>query len=375
MAEDYYRILDIPRNAGDQEIKSAFRKLALKYHPDRNPGNKEAEIKFKELNEAYAVLSKPDKRRIYDQYGREGLRGSGFSGFQDVDLGDIFGDIFENFFTGSSARSRGSRARRGGDLKVFADISLEDAFNGTRTEISFSRMETCSVCKGSGVRPGTGTETCRTCRGAGRVQYAQGFFSFTQTCPDCGGKGEVISSPCKNCDGIGRERKEVRLNIKIPQGVDDGTILRVPRAGDAGLRRGESGNLYVQVRMKHHSHFERDGTDLIYFANINVAEAALGATVKIPLIEGGKTDFNIPSGTQYGSVFRIKNKGMCAPGSRKRGDLLVNVRVEVPRSLTRKEKTLFRELYASFSGKESETSGKSSGEEGFFKKILGFMFF
>ncbi|MCK5356750.1 MAG: molecular chaperone DnaJ, partial [Elusimicrobiales bacterium] len=259
---DYYRLLGVPRNANDAELKSSFRKQALKYHPDRNPGNEDAEVKFKELNEAYSVLSDSKKRNIYDQYGEEGLKGAGagagaggFGGFQNVDLGDIFGDIFGGFGFGGGSSGR-SRSRKGGDLKHDVEIPLEEAFNGSRASVSFERTELCSLCHGSGAKPKTGLKKCSTCQGSGRVQYAQGFFSFAQTCPDCHGQGEVITSPCAQCHGSGHERKKATVNIKIPPGINDGTLMRVSRAGDAGTRGGDSGDLYVQIYIKHHSRFE-----------------------------------------------------------------------------------------------------------------------
>ncbi len=366
---DYYRILGIPRNATEAEIKSAFRKLALKYHPDRNPGNKEAEIKFKEVNEAYAVLSKPDKRRIYDQYGYEGLRNGGFSGFEDIDLGDIFGDIFDNFFGGSVWGERRRKSRRGGDLKESVEITLEDAFHGVKIPLKFSRAQTCSVCGGSGARPGSGRNTCPTCRGSGRVQYSQGFFSFSQTCPDCRGEGEVISSPCKQCRGGGREKKEVVLNIKIPPGVDNDSLLRVSGAGDAGIKGGRNGDLYVQVRIKHHPHFEREDADLVYVSSLNVAQATLGAEIKIPLIEGGKTVLSIPAGTQHGSVFRLPHKGMPVAGQKKRGDMLVRVRVEIPRKLSGRERQIFMDLLALW-GKDNGDAPEKKKKGGLFRKVF-----
>ena len=283
-SNDYYRTLGVARNAGPDEIKSAYRKLALKYHPDRNQGNKEAEATFKEINEAYEVLSTPEKRQIYDQFGSEGLKAGagrgpgGFGGFQGADLGDMFGDLFENLFAQGQGGGRGRpRSRRGADLKYEASITLEEAFTGVKLPVNFERTEVCQECDGTGARGKTGIKKCPTCRGSGRVQYSQGFFAFSQACPECGGQGEVISAPCKACGGAGRQKKNASINIKIPAGVEEGAVLRVSGGGDAGLRGGESGDLYIQVRLKHHPHFERDGRDLVYECQVALWQAALQA--------------------------------------------------------------------------------------------------
>ncbi|MCG2726301.1 MAG: molecular chaperone DnaJ [Elusimicrobia bacterium] len=374
-SNDYYRILGVPRNASDTELKSAFRNLALRYHPDRNHGNKEAEAKFKEINEAYNVLADSEKRSMYDQYGEEGLKGSGsgfsgFGGFQNMDLGDIFGDILGGFGFGGSGRASGrSRSRKGGDLKHDVKISLEEAFNGARVSVNFERTELCSLCRGTGAKPKTGFKKCSTCHGAGRVQYAQGFFSFAQTCPDCHGQGEVITSPCRQCHGVGTERRKASVNIKIPPGINDGTLMRVSRAGDAGVKGGDSGDLYVQVYIKHHSRFERVEDDLLYYVNLSIPQAVLGANVEVPTIESGNVSLNIPAGTQYGKVFRISNKGMPAMNGKKRGDMLVNVKIEIPTQLSSKQKELFKELSNSIDGEEKIVKKKKP--ESIFEKIRG----
>ncbi|MCX5786709.1 MAG: molecular chaperone DnaJ [Elusimicrobia bacterium] len=370
---DYYRLLGVARNAGPDEIKTAYRNLALKHHPDRNPGNKDSEGVFKEINEAYGVLSNVEKRRIYDQFGAEGLKAGrggagGFGGFQNADFGDIFGDIFDNFFE-QGGRSRSPRQRRGADLKYGTEITLEEAFNGVKVPVNFDRTEICEICGGTGAKPKTSLKKCPTCRGSGRVQYAQGFFSFSQTCPDCGGQGEVVSSPCRDCGGSGRKRKAASLNIKIPAGVEEGTVLRVSGAGDAGSRDGASGDLYIQVAIKHNTHFERQGSDLVYECPVSVAQAALGAEVEVPVIEGSRVKLRLPQGTQHGKVLRVHEKGMPAAGLKKRGDLLVRVKVEIPHDLTPKQRELFEALAASFG--ETPPPQHKEEEKSFFKKILG----
>ncbi|PKM98815.1 MAG: molecular chaperone DnaJ [Elusimicrobia bacterium HGW-Elusimicrobia-3] len=372
-SNDYYRILGVARNASSDEIKSAYRKLAMKHHPDRNQGNTESESVFKEINEAYEVLSAPEKRQVYDQYGAEGLKAGaggrgGFGGFQGADLGDMFGDLFENLFAQGGAGGHGRpRSRRGSDLKYEAEITLEEAFTGVKIPVNFDRTEVCGECDGTGARGRTGIKKCPTCRGSGRVQYSQGFFAFSQACPECGGQGEIISTPCKACGGAGRQKKSASINVKIPSGVEEGAVLRVSGGGDAGLKGGDSGDLYIQVRLKHHSHFERHGRDLVYECQVQVWQAALGGETDVPVIEGGRVKIKIPPGTQHGKVFRVHEQGMPGAGGKARGDLLVKVRLEVPHDLTPRQRELFEEL-AALAGHEAPEAGK---EKGFFKKILG----
>ncbi|MDD5208768.1 MAG: molecular chaperone DnaJ [Elusimicrobiales bacterium] len=373
-SNDYYRTLGVARNANPDEIKSAYRKLAMKHHPDRNPGNNDSEAAFKEINEAYEVLSTPEKRQVYDQYGAEGLKAGagagrgGFGGFQGADLGDMFGDLFENLFTQGQGGGRGKpRSRRGADLKEEAEITLEEAFTGVKVPLDLERTEVCQECDGTGARGKTGIRKCPACRGAGRVQYSQGFFSFSQACPECGGQGEVISTPCKTCEGAGRQKKRASINIKLPAGVEEGAVLRVSGGGDAGLRGGDSGDLYIQVRLKHHPHFERQGRDLVYVCQVAVWQAALGGEVEVPVIEGGRIKIKIPQGTQHGKVFRVHGQGMPTTSGKDRGDLLVQVKLEVPHELTPRQRELFEEL-AKIAGHEAPAEDK---EKGFFKKILG----
>ncbi len=370
---DYYRTLGVARNAGPDEIKSAYRKLALKYHPDRNQGNKEAEATFKEINEAYEVLSTPEKRQVYDQYGAEGLKAGaggagGFGGFQGADLGDMFGDMFENLFAQQGGGRGRPRSRRGADLKYEAEITLEEAFTGVKVPVNFERTEVCQECEGTGARGKTGIKKCPTCRGAGRVQYSQGFFAFSQACPDCGGQGEVITTPCKACGGAGRQKKNASINVKIPAGVEEGSVLRVSGGGDAGLKGGDSGDLYIQVRLKHHPHFERQGRDLVYDCPVELWQAALGGEAEVPVITGGRVKIKVPQGTQHGKVFRVHGQGMPVPGAKDHGDLLVRVKLAVPHELTPRQRELFEEL--------AKTAGhtpppQEEKDKGFFKKILG----
>ncbi|NLI09556.1 MAG: molecular chaperone DnaJ [Elusimicrobia bacterium] len=371
---DYYRTLGVPKNASDEEIKSAFRKLALKYHPDRNPGNKEAENKFKEINEAYEILSNPEKRKIYDAYGEDALKGAaggpggfsgGFGGFsQQGDFSDIFGDVFENFFGDQMGGRRSSSRRRGADLKYKAEISLEEAFNGAKIEIKYDKRSSCKTCGGSGAQSKSSVKKCPSCGGRGRVQYSQGFFSFTQTCPKCGGSGEIISSPCKDCGGLGIVKEKSSLNVKIPAGVEDGSVLRVSGAGDAGEKGSSPGDLYIEISVRHHPHFERDRQDLIYELPLDMADAALGCEAEVPVIDGGRIKIKVPEGVQFGKILRVSEKGMPYANSRKRGDLLVRVKVETPSHLTSEQKELLRKF------SESLKQQKEKENSSFFKKIF-----
>ncbi|MEF3279788.1 MAG: molecular chaperone DnaJ [Elusimicrobiota bacterium] len=368
--KDYYRILGVSRNASADEIKSAFRKLALKYHPDRNPDNKEAEAKFKEINEAYDVLSNPEKRKIYDEYGEEGLKGGfGSGGFSEgfESFNDIFGDVFESFFGDVSSKSR-SRARRGEDLKFDIEISLEEAFKGSKVDFEYERIDKCSKCNGSGAKDYSSVKRCPTCNGRGRVQYSQGFFAFTQTCPKCHGEGKIITDPCPQCHGNGVVNSKNKISVKIPPGVDNGSILRVREGGDIN-KYGEAGDLYLEVKIKHHHHFERDRHDLIYAANVDFFDAILGCEIDVPLIEGGSTRIKVPAGTQHGKNFRVAGKGMPIPNSKKRGDMLVNIRIRIPAHISAEQEDLLKKLRESFRN-EKENQNKNEGEGGFFKKIF-----
>ncbi|MFI5344882.1 MAG: molecular chaperone DnaJ [Elusimicrobiota bacterium] len=374
MAEDYYGLLGVARNATDAEIKSAYRKLAMKHHPDRNPGNKDAEETFRKVNGAYEALSDPKKRKLYDQYGEAGVNAGASSGFgrgqgfgPDVDINEAFGDLFENFFGGGGGRGGGGRRRAGGaDLKYEAELSLEDAFNGTQLPLKFGRAESCGTCHGSGAKPGTGAKRCTQCRGSGRVQLSQGFFSMAQTCPKCAGEGQVVEDPCKDCRGQGRVRREADLKIKIPPGIYDGATLRITGEGEGAPRGGEPGDLYVHIKVLGDPRFERREDDLLVTAGVDVATASLGGTAEVPTIDGEPVKVKIPSGVQAGAVFRVREKGMPKLHGRGRGDLLVTVRVDVPRDLTARQRELLEELRRSLHG---EDGGKA--DSGVFGRIFG----
>ncbi|MBC7364865.1 MAG: molecular chaperone DnaJ, partial [Candidatus Aminicenantes bacterium] len=327
MKKDYYEILGVSRQATPEEIKKAYRQAALKYHPDRNPGNKEAEEKFKEAAEAYSVLIDPEKRAIYDRYGHQGLQGQGYQGFSGFDssifqdfediLGNFFGFSFSDFF-GESV-SRRYRGRAGRDLVVEISISLEEAASGTEKNLKLSRNDHCPVCHGSGLRPGTQKSVCPTCRGRGQVRYQQGFFTITRTCSHCGGAGEIISTPCEECRGTGKVRTKKELRVKIPAGVDDGTRLRISGEGEAGDPGQPRGDLYVHISVEKHHFFEREGRDLYCEIPISFSQAALGARIAVPLLNGGYEVLKIPAGVQSGEVFKIKNAGLKEIGGHRVG--------------------------------------------------------
>jgi molecular chaperone DnaJ len=338
---DYYEVLGVPRNASEQEIKSAYRRLALKHHPDRNPGNREAEERFKEAAEAYGVLGDPEKRRRYDAYGHAGLgAGAGFDPTIFADFGDILGDLFG--FGDVFGRRRGPR--RGSDLRYNLDLTFEEAIFGTETQIRIPRAQTCSTCAGSGAAAGTKPTTCPTCRGSGQVTFQQGFFSVARTCSHCRGAGRIIAEECSTCRGAGQVPVERSLQIKIPPGVDTGSQLRIGGEGEPGALGGPPGDLYVVLRVQDHAFFRRDGTHLFCEVPVSVPQAALGATVEVPTPDGGKTKLSVPEGTQSGTVLRLKGQGVPQLGGRGRGDLHVLVRVVVPKHLTSDQKKLFDQL-------------------------------
>src|ERR1700744_3470138 len=357
---DYYEVLGVVRGASDQELKTAYRKLAMQYHPDRNPGNSEAEEKFKECSEAYQVLSDPQKRAAYDRYGHAGVSGMGggdgnpFNGMQD--LGDIFGDFFgEMFNMGGNSGRRPSRAQRGRDIRSDHVIEFEDAVFGKEVQVNFRRMEACDTCRGTGTASGRGPSTCQQCQGRGQVRYQQGFFSIARTCNVCGGTGTVISDPCKTCRGDGRVEREHTIQVSIPAGVEDGTRIRYQGEGDAGRSGGPSGDLYIVLTVKAHAFFERDGNDLHCVMPISFTQAALGAEIQIQTLEG-ETGLKIPEGTQSGREFRVRGKGVPYLNEHGRGDLVVQVAVQNPKKLTRVQKELLRQLGETIEVENTPTS-------------------
>lgn len=347
--KDYYEVLGVDRKASPEEIKKTYRKLALKYHPDRNPGDKKAEEKFKEAAEAYAVLSDQQKRAQYDQYGHS-LGGGGFSGFQGsegafTDFEDVFGNLFESFFGGGQGRSQ-SRARhghRGEDLEVGVEISFEEAAHGKEVMLEIPRMEACARCKGHGAEPGSKKITCSQCNGAGAIRISQGFFSLQQTCPRCHGEGEKIEKPCKECHGEGRKEVRRKINVKIPGGVHDNSHLKMSGQGSAGPQNGPAGSLYIRIHVRAHRHFDREGDDVVYTLHISYAQAALGAHLEVPTLEG-PVRLKIPPGTQTNKVLRLREKGFARLQGYGRGDQLVRVFVDVPSEMSGQEKKLLKEI-------------------------------
>jgi molecular chaperone DnaJ len=340
---DYYEILDVARTASEQEIKSAYRKMALKYHPDRNPGNKEAEDRFKQAAEAYAVLSDPEKRQRYDAYGHAGLGGSGF-GFDPTtfaDFGDILGDFFG--FGDLFGRRRGG-PRRGQDLRYNLDLTFEEAAFGTETHIQIPRLQTCGTCQGSGAAPGTSPTTCSACSGSGQVTFQQGFFSVARTCGRCRGTGRIVTSQCKDCRGQGQVATERKLQIKIPAGVDTGSQLRIAGEGEPGAAGGPPGDLYVVVRAEEHAFFKRDGAHVLCEVPISITQAALGATLEVPTVDGATAKVTVPEGTQSGLSVRVRGQGIPHLGAKGRGDMHVVLRVVVPSKLSGEQRRLLAEL-------------------------------
>jgi molecular chaperone DnaJ len=342
---DYYEVLGLSHSASDQEIKSAYRKLALKHHPDKNPGDKQAEEKFKEAAEAYSVLSDPEKRARYDRYGHSGLQGNGFSGFDPATFGD-FGDILGEFFGFGDIFGGGRRRggpERGADLRYDLKIAFREAAFGLKTKIKIPRQDACSACEGRGTAKGKSPLTCPTCRGTGQVRYQQGFFSISRTCNQCNGAGNVIKDPCETCHGNGRVRKEKVLEIKIPAGVDNAARLRIQGEGEAGVHGGPSGDLYVVIYVEEHPFFQRQGNNLYCQVPIGIAQAVLGDEIAVPTLEN-EEKLKIPEGTQSGSVFRLRNKGIVSLGERGRGDLFVTVNVVIPTKLSKEQKQIFEAL-------------------------------
>ena len=371
---DYYEVLGVAKTASDGEMKTAFRKLAMSYHPDRNPGDKEAEIKFKEINEAYQCLSDGQKRAAYDRFGHAAFSqgGGGGPGFGN-EFGDFMSDIFDNFFgdgrgpaPGGPRRGGAPGRERGADLRYNLEITLEEAFAGKAETIKIPTSITCDTCSGTGAKAGSKPRPCATCGGYGRVRAAQGFFAIERTCPNCHGRGEIVDDPCPNCHGAGRVNRERTLSINVPAGVDDGLRIRLAGEGESGLRGGPSGDLYVFLSIKPHEFFQRDGADLFCRVPISMVTAALAGEITVPVIDGSQTQVRIPAGTQTAKQFRIKSKGMPVLRSREVGDLYIQVFVETPQSLTKRQRELLMEFDQSAS---PENHPESSG---FFSKVREF---
>ncbi|HEX8708389.1 MAG TPA: molecular chaperone DnaJ [Pyrinomonadaceae bacterium] len=363
---DYYEILGVGQTATEQEIKSAYRRLAVKFHPDKNPGDAEAEEKFKEAAEAYSILSDAEQRKRYDRFGHAGVSSGagsagwgapGFGGIEDI-LGDLFG--FNEVFGGARGGARRSTAQRGADLRYDLEISLEDAAAGMTAQLRIPRLETCDKCKGNGAAEGTQPETCQTCSGAGQVRYQQGFFSVARTCGTCRGSGRVIKTPCEGCKGAGRVEREKTMEVKIPAGVETGSRLRIAGEGEAGTQGGPSGDLYVVIHVSEHEKFERQGGNLYSSVPITFAQAALGSEITVQTLTG-QEQLKIPAGTQTGTVFRLKGQGVQVLGGRGRGDLFVSVTVVTPTTLTREQRRLLEQL--------SDVEAKDLDDKGLIDKV------
>ncbi len=364
----YYEVLEVERTVGDGGLKAAFRKLAMKWHPDRNPGDKNSESRFKEINEAYEVLKDPEKRAAYDRFGHaafeQGGRGPGGFG---TDFGSAFSDLFEGIFGMSAGRARSGR-ERGADLRYNMEIRLEEAFSGKTAQVRIPTSVTCEACSGSGAKAGTRPKACPTCGGQGRIRHAQGFFTLERTCPSCQGRGQVIDNPCASCSGSGRVTRERTLSVNIPPGVEDGTRIRLAGEGEAGTRGGPQGDLYIFLSIGAHPFFQREGADLHCRAPISMVVAALGGELEVPTIDGGNTRVKVPEATQSGRRFRIHGKGMPVLRSKQTGDMYVQVVVETPQKLTKRQ----RELLSEFERLSSkETQPESSGFFGKVKEFLG----
>lgn len=375
---DYYEVLGVAKDADAKAIKSAYRKLAMKYHPDQNPDDAEAEAKFKEVGEAYSVLSEADKRAAYDRMGhaafQQGGAGGGHpfgGGAGSADFADIFEQVFGDAFgMGGGRRGGGGRRSgpaRGSDLRYDMQISLEDAYHGKDANIRVPTTVTCERCEGDGAEPGTGVTTCETCAGAGRIRRTQGFFTMEQSCPTCGGRGSYVETPCQECDGAGRVRKTRDLRVQIPAGVEDGMRIRLAGEGEAGARGGPKGDLYIFVSVGAHDLFERDGPNLYCRAPVSMVTAALGGEIDAPTIDGGKVKIRIPEGAQTGERMRLRNKGMVKlNGGGARGDMYVELFVETPRKMTERQKEILRE-FCEISG-----DGCNPESDGFFNKVRRF---
>ena len=369
---DFYDVLGVDKNSSPEQIKAAYRKLAVKHHPDKNPGDKASEDKFKEASEAYNVLSDKERKQNYDNFGHAafenggGRQGGGFGGFGGADFSDIFEDFFGDF--GGSGRSGGRKSsnNRGSDLRYDLSINLEEAYTGKKQDIKFSTTEKCAPCKGGGSEPGHHPGQCSVCKGSGRIRSNQGFFTVQQTCPQCAGNGEEITHPCNSCNGTGKKQASKKLSVTIPKGVDDGTRIRLAGKGEAGSKNGANGDLYLFINVNTHELFKRSDENLFFECPISIADAALGATIEIPTIDGGKAKIKIPEGTQSGKQFRLRGKGMPYIRGSGNGDLYVQINTEVPISLNKEQK----ELLEKFRQIENEKSNPSIKK--FFQKAKSF---
>jgi molecular chaperone DnaJ len=380
--QDYYQLLGVDRGVSADELKKAYRKLAMQYHPDRNPGNQEAEHKFKEISQAYEVLKDEQKRAAYDRYGHAafeqagmgsaGGRSSERGGFDpNMDFADIFSDLFGDFMGGRGTGPSGGAARsaktRGSDLRYNLSISLEEAFTGKQQKIQFTTAAACATCKGAGSKDGSAPVLCKSCNGSGRLRMQQGFFTVEKTCTACHGVGQVISDPCNSCAGEGRVRKEKTLSVSIPEGVEEGTRIRLTGEGEVGFRGGAPGDLYIFVSIKSHPFFIREGEDIHCKVPVKMTTAALGGIIEVPSIEGGRTRVTIPTGTQPGDQFRLKKKGMPVMRSGgRRGDMYIHCQVETPTRLTKRQKDILQEF------ETLDEKGAYSQSEGFFSKVKEF---
>lgn len=367
---DFYETLGVSRDADEKTLKSAFRKRAMQYHPDRNPGDQSAEAKFKELNEAYETLKDPQKRAAYDRFGHEAFTNGhgrpGAGGFS-ADFGSSMSDIFEEFFGDVMGGRRGARnTGRGADLRFNMEVTLEDAYHGKTAEITVPSSVTCKSCSGSGAKPGTSPVTCNTCGGAGRVRASQGFFSVERTCPSCQGRGQVIADPCTPCGGAGRVAQERTLSVNIPAGIEDGTRIRLAGEGEAGTNGAAAGDLYIFISVIPHEFFQREGADIFCRVPISMTTAALGGQFEVATVDGTKTRVKIPEGTQTGKQFRLKSKGMPVLRSSQLGDMYIQVLIETPQNLSRRQRELLEEF-------ERESSAKNNPESsGFFARMRDF---
>jgi molecular chaperone DnaJ len=368
---DFYELLGVTRTCDEKALKSAFRKLAMQFHPDRNPGDNTAELKFREVTAAYECLKDPQKRAAYDRFGHaafeNGGGGAGFNGDFAASMSDIFDNIFGDMMGGRRGHRGRSGREPGGDLRFNLDITLNEAYAGKTAEVDVPTKVTCKTCTGSGAKPGTSPATCPTCEGHGRVRAAQGFFSIERTCPTCQGRGSVITDPCPECHGAGRTTEERKLSVNIPAGIEDGTRIRLAGEGEAGLRGGPGGDLYIFLSIKPHEFFQRDGADIFCRVPVSMTTAALGGEFQVPTIDGGKTRVKIPDGTQSGKQFRLKSKGMPVLRSSRVGDMYIQVVVETPRSLTRRQREILEEF-------EQASSAENNPEStGFFARVRDFL--